>query len=47
LYVSVNTVPAVFTAEELNVGAVISAVELFDTVFAVDKNDTASLPAES
>jgi hypothetical protein len=31
LYVNVNVVPAVFTAAELNVGAVRSTVELFVT----------------
>ena len=45
--VSVKIVPAVFTADEIYVGAVMSAVELFVTVFVVAVNETASLPAES
>jgi hypothetical protein len=45
--VKVKVVPALLTADELYPGAVISAFELFVTVFVVAVNETASLPAES
>ena len=47
LYVNVSVVPTELTAAELYVGAVISTFELFVTVFVVEVNEMASLPAES
>jgi hypothetical protein len=47
LYVNVRVVPTELTSAELYVGAVISTFELFVTVFVVEVNEMASLPAES